>query len=302
MYNPVQFWAGQAVSEDFYKIGMVAKRTGISPECLRAWERRYGLQPADRVGRTRFYSASQLRRLEAIKVLLDQGHPISQVIHIADAELERRLGRRSSHAVPKHDGRIGLIGGGLLRAYREATNVKLNVIAEWATVGAMDAERGGLPELDCLVVYLPTLDPQTVEIVEEAYPSARIAVVFKYTTAADFECFRSSQHPLLRWPAQWRDVEQLVITGWPRSPTAEYHFSEDELVHIDQVASQAACECPRHLVGLINELSDYMAHADRCGGDEDHAAIRDDVRTARTQLERSLRILVDKYGLLATVD
>ena len=50
-------------AEDLYRIGTVAQITQISVERLRAWERRYGLAPAHRAGKTRFYSASQLARL-----------------------------------------------------------------------------------------------------------------------------------------------------------------------------------------------------------------------------------------------
>ncbi|MDE0008460.1 MAG: MerR family transcriptional regulator, partial [Gammaproteobacteria bacterium] len=52
---------------DLFKIGVVASRTGISVERLRAWERRYGLAPAHRDGQTRFYSEAQVERLLAIK-------------------------------------------------------------------------------------------------------------------------------------------------------------------------------------------------------------------------------------------
>ena len=52
---------------ELYRIGTVAKLTGISVECLRAWERRHGLEPAERDGRTRYYSRSQLKRLEKIR-------------------------------------------------------------------------------------------------------------------------------------------------------------------------------------------------------------------------------------------
>jgi len=55
--------------EDLYRIGTVAQLTQISVERLRAWERRYGLVPAHRAGKTRFYSASQLSRLAKIKRL-----------------------------------------------------------------------------------------------------------------------------------------------------------------------------------------------------------------------------------------
>ena len=106
------------MTEDLYRIGAVAKRTGISPECLRAWERRYGLEPAERAGKTRFYDAAQIERLTVIKALLDQGHPISQVIHLPAEALSRRLtpGRRASSLASSATPKVALVGAALVRA------------------------------------------------------------------------------------------------------------------------------------------------------------------------------------------
>ena len=285
--------------EDLYKIGAVAKRTGITPECLRAWERRYGLEPADRAGNTRFYSATQLDRLTTIKSLLDQGHPISQVIHLSEAELQRRLRPSRPEIASNGGGRLGLVGSPLVQAYREAADPGVEVVAEWASVSDMHAERGALPELDCVVVYVPSLDPKRVEIVEQMRPEAQIVVAFKYATSADLEYFRGAGYALLRWPAEWATVEKIAAARLqvPGNPATRL-YSEEELLHIGSMASRAACDCPRHLAELIGDLGDYSAHARRCDGHEDHDAISRDLNAALAQLEHSLRALVEKHGLL----
>ena len=120
------------MAEDLYRIGAFAKRTGITPECLRAWERRYGLEPAERAGKTRFYSEAQVERLSAIKGLIDQGHPVSALIHLPDAELRRRL--RSAAVAPRPEavgGRVGLVGAPLIQARRDAAETTLQVVGEW---------------------------------------------------------------------------------------------------------------------------------------------------------------------------
>ena len=77
---------------ELYRIGTVAKLTGISVECLRAWERRHGLEPAERDGRTRYYSRSQLQRLQTIKTLTEAGHPISSLVELSSEQLDARIG------------------------------------------------------------------------------------------------------------------------------------------------------------------------------------------------------------------
>ena len=301
--------------DDLYKIGAVAKRTGISPECLRAWERRYGLEPAERAGKTRFYSASQVERLTSVKALLDQGHPISQLIHLSDDELQRRLRPPPSRAAT-HRRRTGLVGGQLILAHREARRnpeatdagmAGMEVVAEWSTAADLKADGGALPELDCLVVYVPTLDPQHLEEIEEIYPSTSLVVAFRYATAADLEACRQAGRAILRWPAEWQTLVRRVTATTPSLTHTPRRYSEGELMHIAMMASQAGCDCPRHLAELIGEINDYESHARRCGStygtvDEDHRLVAGRLGTARGQLEESLHVLVEKHGLLAAAN
>ena len=287
--------------EDLYRIGAVAKRTGISPECLRAWERRYGLEPADRAGRTRFYSQAQVDRLLAVKALLDQGHPVSRVIRLDDNELRRRLEGSSDRGAVQGEPRVGLVGGQLLLARREATESAVRVVAEWASAADLTADRDALPKLDCVCVYIPTLDPEDIEKIEEIFPSARLVVAFKYATSADLERCRSDGRALLRWPADWSTLERRVLAATPRRPRGP-RYSEEQLVHIALMTSRASCDCPRHLVELVTALNDYAAHARRCGGDGEHRAVDEALSTARTALEDSLRAFVEQHGLLATAN
>lgn len=288
------------VAEDLYKIGAVAKRTGISPECLRAWERRYGLEPADRAGKTRFYSAAQVDRLETVKALLDQGHPISQVIGLDDAELRRRLNPLRSRA-PVSRPQVGLVGGQLLLAHREAPTVAIDIIAEWASTAELMADRNALPALDCVVVYVPTLDTQQLEKIEQIVPEARLVVAFKYATSADLDLCRHAGRPLVRWPADWPALERRIGAATVTESPARC-YSDEQLVHISLMASRAACDCPRHLAGLVGDLNDYAAHARRCAGDDDHQGIDRAIEAARAELEHVLGVLVERHGLLTTAN
>lgn len=56
------------------RIGELGRRVGVSPELLRAWERRYGLLvPARTEGGLRLYSAEDERRVRAMKAHLESG-------------------------------------------------------------------------------------------------------------------------------------------------------------------------------------------------------------------------------------
>src|SRR3954468_1217344 len=56
------------------RIGEVARRSGVSPELLRAWERRYGLlRPHRSPGGFRLYSDADVARVRRMRELLAHG-------------------------------------------------------------------------------------------------------------------------------------------------------------------------------------------------------------------------------------
>lgn len=68
--------------ENLIRIGELSKRTGVSPEVLRAWERRYGLfSPQRTEGGFRLYSAGDVTRINAMKRLLAEGVSASEAAH-----------------------------------------------------------------------------------------------------------------------------------------------------------------------------------------------------------------------------
>ncbi len=71
-----------------YRIGLVARLTGISAHQLRVWERRYKtVEPARSAGGDRLYSDSDVARLRKLKKLNDLGHSIGRVAHLSATEL-----------------------------------------------------------------------------------------------------------------------------------------------------------------------------------------------------------------------
>jgi DNA-binding transcriptional MerR regulator len=62
-----------------YRIGELSRRVGVSPELLRAWERRYGLlEPVRSPGGFRLYSNEDERRVKAMQRHLERGLSAAQ--------------------------------------------------------------------------------------------------------------------------------------------------------------------------------------------------------------------------------
>ena len=65
--------------ESLIRIGELSRRSGVSPEVLRAWERRYQLfAPMRSEGGFRLYSASDVARITAMKRLISEGLAASE--------------------------------------------------------------------------------------------------------------------------------------------------------------------------------------------------------------------------------
>jgi DNA-binding transcriptional MerR regulator len=88
------------VSVDSYlRIGELSRRTGVSVELLRAWEKRYGLlEPARSGGGFRLYSDDDLDRVRSMQRHLDDG--------LAAAEAARRALRHESAPPPLAGGLV----------------------------------------------------------------------------------------------------------------------------------------------------------------------------------------------------
>jgi MerR family transcriptional regulator, light-induced transcriptional regulator len=72
-----------------HPIGVVSRRTGLKPDLIRAWERRYGaVAPGRTDTRRRFYSDADIARLALLKRVVDSGRSIGQVANLSNEELE----------------------------------------------------------------------------------------------------------------------------------------------------------------------------------------------------------------------
>lgn len=73
----------------FYPIGVVERDTGIGRDTLRVWERRYGFPDPERNDKgERIYPEKQLRHLQRIRRLLDQGFRPGKVLPLQEKDLD----------------------------------------------------------------------------------------------------------------------------------------------------------------------------------------------------------------------
>jgi DNA-binding transcriptional MerR regulator len=70
------------------RIGELSRRSGVSPELLRAWERRYGLlSPARSKGGLRLYSSDDLERVRTMQRLIAEGMAAAEAATLVIGDL-----------------------------------------------------------------------------------------------------------------------------------------------------------------------------------------------------------------------
>lgn len=84
-----------------HPIGVVARRTGLKPDLIRAWERRYGaVEPGRTQTRRRFYSDADIERLQLLRKVVSTGRGIGQVANLANEELKALIAEEPSRIYP----------------------------------------------------------------------------------------------------------------------------------------------------------------------------------------------------------
>jgi DNA-binding transcriptional MerR regulator len=95
-----------------HRIGEFARRVGVTPELLRAWEQRYGLlQPVRTSGGFRLYSEEDAERVARMRRALDEGLSAAEAARVA-------LEPSPSPGRPIEDARAGLLSA--IESYDEA--------------------------------------------------------------------------------------------------------------------------------------------------------------------------------------
>ena len=89
---------------ELHPIQIVARRTGLTPDVLRAWERRYeAITPGRTEGSRRLYSDADIERLILLRRATNAGRSIGQVAALPTDRL-RRLVEEDESAAPAGDG------------------------------------------------------------------------------------------------------------------------------------------------------------------------------------------------------
>lgn len=272
-----------------YRTGAAARLAGVPVATLRVWERRYEIASPRTGGNThRRYSVEDVRRLGLIKALVDLGHPIGSIANLPMATLvELRadgavLQRTGTAALPRLGAtlrsiRAAIVGTALAAdaAHGARRSPALEVVGACADAAqAGPALQGVAAEL--LAIELPALRDDAVEQVDAlaALVGARLAIVsYRFGTQATVRALRSRGHVVVRAPLDLSEVESLGAALLPAAadaPTGPLpaapapRFDESVLAELARIATSMYCECPRHVVELLQTIGSFERYSAEC--------------------------------------
>jgi len=314
----------QLQSRPLYGIGTVARLTGIKPDTLRIWERRYQLGASHKsASGRRQYTQADLEHLQLVAALVAAGARIGEIASTERRTLEMMLRARRDGAhreIPEPKPRVLFVGAGLCDWLEQHQGCLVNIDAQLAPcaldgvdgqlvtqIGAADAlvvECGGLngTVLDRLESLAGTLHARNVLALHQCSSARwRDTLAERGFTGAPFPpdpAFLAFQ--LTRAVAEKAaglgdgNVGEL-LQGRPRL------FGERELSAARDIDNALACECPRHLVDLVRSLATFEEYSANCTVENwrdasVHACVYAYAGQARWLIEKALGLVVESHG------
>jgi DNA-binding transcriptional MerR regulator len=313
-----------------YRIGAVARLTGIPPDTLRVWERRYSVvTPFRSDAGTRLYQAEDVGRLTLIKRLVDNGDAISHVASLSLEQLRARvkgllplppmastrpcrvavLGDTLPALVQMEQARIGQNDGpvrfvGLFteesRFRDEAAGLEPDlVVLEWPTIHtdqlrdiAALVARAGAPR--AVVIY--TFASRAVI---ERLTAQRIMPKRAPVDAAELGRWCQALHAASAEAPLPADALSELGLGGPMPPR---RYNSAALARIAASSPTVRCECPHHLVQLVSSLVAFEKYSQECenrNADDAalHAFLHAATAQARATMESALARVIEAEGI-----
>lgn len=314
----------QLETRPLYGIGTVARLTGLKPDTLRVWERRYGLGASHKTatGR-RQYTQSDLEHLQLIAALVAAGSRIGEIATTERKTLEmlvRNRGRSGRDALPERKPRAVFVGKQLCDWLDGHQGCIAGVDARLARVALSDfmpSDQASLEDVDTLVVECPNLASGNVnklKAVADHFKATRVIVSYQFGNDRWLEELESRGYATTAFPPDPAYLAFEISRGIAEKnarlgegnlgelmSARPRQFSENELSAARQLKSVLDCECPRHISDLISALANFEAYSSSCSVENWHdAAVHSCIYAytgqARHLMEKALQAVLEERG------
>ena len=304
----------------FHTIGVVSRQTGIHPETLRVWEKRYSMVVPTRTdtGR-RVYSDQDLYRLSLIKQLVDRGYPPSGLAGLPVEKLKERLagklpslaGQVSTEKSPIKALFIGSV-------FQSVIDDPLATASDFRLLGCHGSfsdylNEGKKEQPDVLVFYYPTLHEDLLKNLHEALEASKAigaVVVFNIASRTTIAYFEDNGVLCLKFPASISDIRRACasVADLPAFSSGvdplkiERQFSDEQLAYLAVAKNNIACECLNHLAEIVTRISAFEAYSAECSNRNPadvkiHRLLQKSSQTARSIMEECLNYVIEAESI-----
>ena len=305
-----------------YQIGAVCQMTGLSHHVLRVWERRHRVVvPRRQSNGRRLYSHQDVHKLTLLKTLVDQGQGISTLAKLDTTELESRLETTSKLVTHKEDDARPTI-----RLIREDTGSVTDYLKTGGLIDVCDwhqtleqAISARSVRTHMAVIDWPLLFDQSAHEVRRVFRQLnceRMLLIYEYASASAITATSSDKITAVRGPLAFQALESLILSLTERRAFATHQadklapgrqFSDQQLTRIGHSNSEVKCECPHHLVRLIQALARFEDYSADCESlnqqDADlHRFLNQSSGRARFEMEAALNLLIEVEGLQSQLE
>lgn len=316
--------------EQTYRIGAVARLTGIPPDTLRVWERRYSVvTPFRSDAGTRLYRAADVGRLTLIKRLVDNGDAISHVAGLTLGQLRDRIKgltpqRPTADAQPC---RVAVLGSTLpaLLQLEQTRSTKTDDAVQFVglfTDQARFRDEASHLDLDLVVLEWPTIHQDELHEITDLLSRAevpRAMVVYNFASRAVVERLDAQQITPKRAPVDAAELRRWCLTLHAAAahaplpaemlselnlgaPTPPRRYDSAALTRIAMASPAVRCECPRHLVQLVSSLVAFEKYSRECENrNADDAALHAFLHVATAQaraiMETAMARVIEAEGI-----
>lgn len=311
-----------------FKIGAVSRMTGIAPDTLRIWERRYEIVTPERTpAGGRLYSQEQINRLTLIKNLVDAGDSISVVASLSLADLQNRLtatthAAATPSAISERPCRLVILGESLGLNLKQAIEQmdSMTITGSYTSVSQFESELQSL-KADVLLIEMPTVHEDSASrIIEwlELSGAIHVILVYRFGNVEAIRRIPLSKCSTLRAPVDVHTIKNLCqsLFGAYKQVGADEEeslysvgeiatprkYDDETLARVAMQSTVIKCECPRHLTELISGLAAFERYSTECesrspADAELHTFLNITASRARVMIENALSRVIETENI-----
>jgi DNA-binding transcriptional MerR regulator len=306
-----------------FGIQTAARQTGISVHTLRAWEQRHKAIDIARspAGRRR-YSPADLERLRLLKRLVDCGERIGRIAGLSDAQLRTRCSELGLEARQADGRRLRIAAwGDTLPVRLSALSAQTRLVATSSSLEDFLAQcQRAAPQV--IMIEVDNLTARKLALLRRlrsSLPDLPLGIIYGFARRRDIELLRAACDSLSRAPADLQAMlDQLARLSGPAdadrhaspavSPekndrdTPARRFTARQLAFLATQGTAIDCECPAHLVQLVQTLLAFERYSAGCAQDDPaeaalHRMLLETTAQSRRRLEDALSEVAAHEGI-----